>query len=195
MKRKNPQIDAFLASADRWPAEMKKLRTILLDCGLDEELKWSKPCYAFQGANLALILPVTRYCAVLFMKGGLLKDPDRRLSKTGPNAEVGRQLRVTSVREIAEQESVLRDFLRQAIEAEKAGLKVKVKPVSKLKFPEEFQSRLKADPKLKAAFSALTPGRQKAYIFFISAAKQAKTRVARVDKCAAKILKGKGLDD
>ncbi|HEY3757169.1 MAG TPA: YdeI/OmpD-associated family protein [Opitutaceae bacterium] len=195
MAKTNPKIDAYLAAADRWQAEMRKLRTILNDCGLDEELKWGKPCYAFEGHNVAVVQPMSQYCALLFMKGALLKDPGRHLAKTGPNAEVGRQLRFNRTREIADQESVLRDFVRQAIEAEKAGLKIKTNPVSEMKLPEEFQTRLTADPKLKAAFSALTPGRQRAYLFFISGAKQSKTREARVEKCAPRILREKGLDD
>lgn len=173
---------------------MGKLRTIILDCGLDEELKWGKPCYAFQGKNVVIIQGFKAYCALLFFKGVLLKDADGVLDKTGENTQVGRQMRFTHVREIVEREPILKAYIREAVEVEKAGLKVKIKKHPK-PIPEELQNKLDKIPALKAAFEALTPGRQRAYIFYFSAAKQSKTRESRVEKCMRRILNGKGLHD
>ena len=192
---KNPKVDAWLREAGQWRPEMEKLREIVLGCGLTEEIKWGKPGYTFEEKNVVVLQGFKAYCALLFFKGVLLKDPDGILVKTGPNAHVGRQARFNSVREIIERGAALKACVRQAIEAEKAGLKVPAIKNSELKIPEEFQNKLDAIPALKTAFAGLTPGRQRAYIFYISAAKQSKTRASRVEKCMPQILKGKGLDD
>ncbi len=194
-RRTNPKVDAYLSKAEKWREELAKLRTIILDCGLTEELKWGKPCYAFQTGNIVIMLPLKAHCALLFFKGSLLKDPSGILTKAGENSEAGRQLRFTDVREITKMEPVLKAYLREAMEVEKAGLTVKTKKVSELKIPEELQNKLDKVPAFKAAFVALTPGRQRGYIFYFSAPKQPKTRESRIEKCRQAILKGKGLYD
>jgi uncharacterized protein YdeI (YjbR/CyaY-like superfamily) len=190
----NPKVDAYLARAKKWRAETEKLRALILDCGLTEELKWGKPCYAFQEGNIVIIQGFKAFCALLFFKGVLLKDPNGILIKTGANTRVGRQIRFTNVREITGRETILKAYIREAIEVERAGLKVDLKtdpePV-----PQELQIKLDAIPALKTAFAALTPGRQRAYIFYFSGAKQSQTRAARIEKCMPQILKGKGLND
>jgi uncharacterized protein YdeI (YjbR/CyaY-like superfamily) len=188
-----PKVDKYLSTARNWQKEQKKLRTIVLDCGLTEELKWGKPCYMFEGKNIVVIQGFKDYCALLFLKGFLLKDPDGILVKTGENTRVGRQIRFTGIQEIVKREAVLKTYIYQAVEVERAGVKADVKKDPKLKIPEEFQSRLNKNPALKKAFAALTPGRQKAYIFYFSAPKQSKTREARVEKCTRQILDGRGL--
>lgn len=195
MRKLNPKVDAYVAKAKTWQKETQKLRRIILDCQLTEELKWGQPCYAFQKSNVVLIQGFKEYCALLFFKGMLLKDPNGILKKTGVNTRVGRQIRFTNVREIVEMEPILKTYIHQAIEVEKAGVKVAPPKKSELKLPSEFQSKLKSDSVLKAAFAALTPGRQRAYSFYFSAPKQSKTREARIEKCRRQILKGKGLDD
>jgi uncharacterized protein YdeI (YjbR/CyaY-like superfamily) len=195
-KRKmNSKVDAYLNDAKQWRPEMEKLRMILLDCQLTEELKWGKPCYAFQESNVVVIQGFKAYCALLFFKGVLLKDPNGILVKTGENTRVGRQIRFTDVREIVKQEAILKAYIVQAIEVEKAGLKVDSKTDAELKIPEEFKNKLAENPALKTAFAALTPGRQRAYGFYFSAPKQSKTRDSRIEKCVRQILKGKGLND
>jgi len=191
----NPKVDAYLAKAENWREVMAKLRTIILDCGLTEELKWGKPCYAFEEKNVVIIQGFKAYCALLFFKGCLLKDPNGILVKTGENTRVGRQIRFTDARDIVKMKTILKTYIQQAIEVEKAGLKVEVKEPPKLVIPEEFQKRLDKNPALKTAFNALTPGRQRAYGFYFSVAKQSKTRESRIDKCMSHILNGKGLDD
>jgi uncharacterized protein YdeI (YjbR/CyaY-like superfamily) len=192
----NPKVDKFLGRAQKWQEEMKKLRTIALDCGLTEELKWGKPCYMFQDSNIVVIQGFKEYCALLFLKGFLLQDADGILVKTGENTRVGRQIRFTSVREIVKMKDLLKAYIYQAIEVEKAGLKGDVKKkAEKLNYPEELQNRFAKSPALKKAFEALTPGRQKGYIMFFSAPKQSKTRDSRIDKCTQQILDGKGLYD
>jgi len=191
----NPKVDVYLGKAKKWQEEMKKLRTIILDCGLTEDLKWGKPCYAFQKTNVVIIQGFKAYCALLFFKGVLLNDAKGILVKTGPNTRVGRQLRFTNVREIVKMEPILKAYINEAIEVEKAGLKVELKENTDLVFPEEFQKKLGENPALKAAFDALTPGRQRAYNFYFSGAKQSKTRESRVEKCIRPILRGKGLND
>ncbi len=191
----NPAVDAYVGKAEKWRKELEKLRKLLLDCQLTEELKWGKPCYTFQNHNIVLILPLKEYCALLFLKGGLLNNPNGILIKAGPNAEAGRQIRFTNVREIVEKEAIVKGCVHQAIEVDKAGLKVQPKKITELKIPEEFQDKLAETPALKAAFYALTPGRQRAYIFYFSAPKQSKTRASRVEKCMPQILDGKGLND
>jgi uncharacterized protein YdeI (YjbR/CyaY-like superfamily) len=191
----NPKVDNYMGKAKIWRDEMAKLRKITLACGLTEELKWRKPCYAFQGSNVVIIQDFREYCALLFFKGVLLKDPDGILKKTGSNTRVGRQIRFTSVREIVELEPVLKTYIQQAIDVEKAGLKVEAEEKTELVLPEEFRKKLNEMPALKKAFAALTPGRQRAYNFYISAPKQSQTRESRIEKCIPLILKGKGLND
>lgn len=191
----NSKVDAFLARTEKWQPEFKKLRAIALACGLAEELKWGQPCYTFQDKNIVLMHGFKEYCALLFFKGSLLKDPKGILIQQTKNVQAGRQVRFTSVREIAAMEPALKAYIREAIEVEKAGLKVKHKSTADFKVPEEFQSKLNEMPALKTAFNALTPGRQRGYLFYFSAAKQSKTRAERVRKYIPQILKGKGLDD
>lgn len=190
----NPKVDGYLRRAKKWQEEMKKLRRIILDCQLTEELKWGKPCYTYQGKNIVVIQGFKDYCALLFLKGFLLNDPEGILVMTGENTRVGRQIRFTHVREIVTLKATLKAYIYEAIEVEKAGLKGNLKMDPK-PIPEEFQNELDAVPALKKAFDALTPGRQRAYIFYFSAPKLSKTRASRVEKCKKQILKGKGLDD
>jgi uncharacterized protein YdeI (YjbR/CyaY-like superfamily) len=191
----NPKVDAYLSKVRKWREEMAKLRTILLDCHFTEELKWGKPCYMFQKSNLVIILGLKNYCALLLCKGALLKDPDGILVKAGEETQAARQIRFTNVREIVKMEPILKAYFQEAIEAEKAGLKVIYKKNTELTFPEEFQNKLDKNPALKTAFQALTPGRQRAYNIYFSAAKQSKTRQSRIEKCMPQILEGKGLND
>jgi len=174
---------------------MEALRTIVLDCGLAEELKWRHPCYTLDGKNVVLIHGFKEYCALLFFKGALMKDPEGILAQQTENVQAGRQIRFTSVREIAAMKPVLKAYVREAIEVEKAGLKVKHKKTSDFPVAEEFQKKLDETPALKTAFKALTPGRQRDYFFYFSSAKQSKTRVARIEKSVQKILDGKGMND
>jgi uncharacterized protein YdeI (YjbR/CyaY-like superfamily) len=191
----NPKVDWFFSKAKKWREEFEKLRTIVLDCGLAEELRWGKPCYTFQNANIVLIHGFKDYCALLFFKGALLKDPKGVLIQQTENVQAARQIRFTSVREIVAMKPILKAYIHEAIDVEKAGLEVNYKRTSEFKMPEEFQNKLKETPALKTAFDALTPGRQKGYLLYFSGAKQSKTREARVEKCMPQILKGKGLDD
>ncbi|WP_243345534.1 YdeI/OmpD-associated family protein [Parabacteroides sp. FAFU027] len=191
----NPKVDAFLSKTDKWQEEMVKLRKIALDCGLTEELKWGVPCYTHQQNNVVLIHGFKEYCALLFFKGALLQDTHGILIQQTTNVQAGRQIRFTNIREITEQEDILKAYIFQAIEVEKAGLKVEFKKSSEYNIPEEFQKRLDEIPALKSAFEALTPGRQRAYILYFSQPKQAKTRESRVEKCIPMILDGKGLND
>lgn len=190
----NPEVDSFLRNAEQWQEEMEQLRTICLDCRLTEELKWSKPCYTFQESNIVIIQPFKESCALMFFKGVLLKDPDDVLEKPGEHSKVARRIPFTGVQEIAEMEPLLKSYIHEAIEAEKAGLEVeiteKTEPV-----PEEFQRKLDENPTLKTAFDALTPGRKRGYILHFSGAKKSETRKRRVEKCIPKILDGKGLHD
>jgi uncharacterized protein YdeI (YjbR/CyaY-like superfamily) len=190
----NPKVDGFLRKAGRWQKEFAELRKIVLDRDLTEDMKWMHPCYTFQKKNVVLIHGFKEYCAILFMRGALLKDPKGILIKIG-NTQAGRQIRFTNVREIVEREPIVKAYIDEAIEVEKAGLKVKLKKTSDFKIPEEFQKKLKSMPALKAAFAKLTPGRQRGYLFYFSGAKQSKTREERVEKCVPRILGGKGLDD
>ena len=190
----NPQVDGFLRKAKQWQEELKELRRIILDCQLNEEMKWRHPCYTLQGKNVVLIHGFKEYCAVLFMKGALLKDAKGLLVAPG-KMQSGRQIRFANVREITQMEPTLKAYIHEAIEAEKSGLKVRHKTTAEFKVPEEFKEKLKEAPALKAAFDALTPGRQRGYLLYFSGAKQSKTRESRVEKCMPQILKGKGLDD
>lgn len=191
----NPRVDFFFNKAKNWHEEYEKLRMIVLDCGLVEELKWGCPCYTFQKANIVLIHGFKEYCALLFFKGALLKDPKGILIQQTENVQSARQVRFTNAREIIKLQPALKAYIHEAIEVEKAGLKVNLKKTSDFKIPEEFQNKLDAKPALKTAFHALTPGRQRAYIFYFSQPKLSKTRESRVEKYIPQILKGKGLDD
>jgi uncharacterized protein YdeI (YjbR/CyaY-like superfamily) len=191
----NSKVDGFLRTAKKWREEFEKLRTVCLDCELTEELKWGKPCYTYQKSNIVLIHGFKEYCALLFFKGALLKDAKGILVQQTQNVQAARQIRFTNVREIVEMERILKAYIKEAIEVERAGLEVDYKKTSEFVIPEEFQNRLDKSPTMKAAFDALTPGRQRGYILYFSAAKQSKTRESRVDKCVQQILDGKGLND
>src|SRR5438552_10584988 len=191
----NPKVDWFFDKATKWQKEYEKLRTILLDCGLTEELKWGCPCYTFQKRNIVLIHGFKEYCALLFFKGGLLNDANGILIQQTENVQAARQIRFTNVREIVKMKPILKAYIYEAIEVEKAGLKVNLKRTSEFKVPEEFQKKLDETPALKKAFAALTPGRQRGYLFYFSQPKQSKTRESRVEKCMQQILNGKGLND
>ncbi len=191
----NPKVDAVLSKAKTWQEEMKKLRTIVLDCGLTEELKWGQPCYTLDKRNIVLIHGFKEYCALLFFKGALLNDGRGILIRQTENVQAARQIRFTNVREIVKMERILKAYIYEAIEVEKAGLKVKLKKTSDYKIPKEFQNKLNENPALKSAFDALTPGRQRGYIFYFSQPKQSKTRESRIEKCIPQILNGKGLND
>jgi uncharacterized protein YdeI (YjbR/CyaY-like superfamily) len=191
----NPKVDLYLRKAKKWQEEMAKLRMIILDCQLTEELKWGKPCYTFQKNNIVIIVGFKEYCALIFCKGALLNDADGILIKPGENTQAARQIRFTNVREIVEMEPILKAYIYEAIEVEKAGLEVNFKAITELIHPEEFQKNLDEDPGLKAAFEALTPGRQRAYSLYFSAPKLSKTRESGVKKCMQQILNGKGLND
>lgn len=191
----NPKVDFFFDKAKQWQKEYEKLRTIILDCGLNEELKWGCPCYTFQKKNIVLIHGFKEYCALLFFKGALLNDAESILIQQTANVQAARQIRFTNLREIVKMEKTLKAYINEGIEVEKAGLTVKLKKTSDFKIPEEFQKKLNKNAALKKAFAALTPGRQRAYIFYFSQAKQSKTREARIEKYMPQILKGKGLED
>jgi len=191
----NPKVDEIIGKAEKWQEEFSKLRTIILDCQLTEEVKWGQPCYTFQNSNVVLIHGFKEYCAILFIKGALLQDARGILIRQTENVQAGRQVRFTNVKEIMELEPVLKAYIYEAIEVEKAGLKVDFKRNSELIFPEEFKIKMDEIPALKIAFEALTPGRQRAYNFYFSSPKQSKTRESRVEKFIPQILDGKGLDD
>jgi uncharacterized protein YdeI (YjbR/CyaY-like superfamily) len=198
----NPKVDFYFTKNIKWQEEIKKLRMITLDCGLTEKLKWGVPCYTLQTgiahkleSNIVLIHVFKEYCALLFFKGALLNDANGILIQQTKNVQAGRQIRFTNLREIGKMESILKAYIYEAIEVEKAGLRVNFKKTSEFIIPEEFQNRLNKIPALKAAFAALTPGRQRAYIYYFSQPKQSKTRESRIDKYIKHILNGKGLDD
>jgi uncharacterized protein YdeI (YjbR/CyaY-like superfamily) len=195
MNRMNPKVDAFIGKAKKWQEELRKLRMIVLDCQLTEELKWGQPCYTFQKSNIVIISGFKEYCALNFFKGALLDDANGILIRPGEHTQAGRQIRFTSVQEIVEMEPILKAYLYEAIEVEKAGLKVNYKETSDYVIPEELQSKLDEIPALRTAFDGLTPGRQRAYLLYFSAPKQSKTRASRVDKYMQHILNGKGLND
>jgi uncharacterized protein YdeI (YjbR/CyaY-like superfamily) len=195
MNKMNPKVDFFFSKAKKWKEEFEKLRMIVLDCGLTEELKWGHPCYTFQKSNIVLIHGFKEYCAFLFFKGALLKDANGILIQQTENVQAARQIRFTNVREIVKMKTILKAYIHEAIEVEKAGLKVDYKKTSEFNIPEEFQNKLDKIPALKTAFDALTPGRQRGYIFYFSQPKQSKTRESRVKRCVQQILKGKGLND
>lgn len=195
MNGMNPKVDAFFSKTKKWREELEKLRTIILDCGLTEELKWGKPCYTVQNSNIVILQGFKDFCALLFTKGALLKDPNGILEKPGENTQAARRIPFTNTREIVEMQTILKAYIHEAIEAEKSGLKVNFKKTTEFIIPEEFQNRLDELPALKTAFDALTPGRQRAYILYFTAPKQSKTRESRVEKCMQQILSGKGLND
>jgi uncharacterized protein YdeI (YjbR/CyaY-like superfamily) len=191
----NPKVDWFFDKETQWQKEYQQLRTLILDCGLAEELKWGCPCYQYEGTNVVLIHGFKEYCALLFFKGALLNDPNGILIQQTKNVQSARQIRFTSVQEIMKQKATLKAYIYEAVEVERAGLRVKLKKTADFQMPEEFQKKLKKMPSLKKAFEALTPGRQRAYIFYFSQAKLAKTREARVEKYTKQILEGRGLED
>lgn len=191
----NPKVDVYLSKAKKWQEEFEKLRMIILDCQLTEELKWGVPCYTFQKGNIVLIHGFKEYCALLFIKGALLHDAHGILIQQTENVQAGRQIRFTNVREIVEMEPILKAYIYEAIEVEKAGLEVTLKKHTEYTIPEELQHKFDEIPALKTAFEALTPGRQRAYMLHFSEPKQSKTRESRVEKCIQQILNGKGLND
>jgi uncharacterized protein YdeI (YjbR/CyaY-like superfamily) len=191
----NPKVDFYFTKAKRWKPELEELRRIALNCQLVEELKWGCPCYTFEGRNIVLIHDFKEYCAFLFFKGALLKDPKSLLIQQTKNVQAARQIRFTNAKEIAKLEKTLKAYIYEAVEVEEAGLKVEFKAKKELEIPEEFQQKLDKDPVLKTAFNTLTPGRQRAYVLHFSGAKQSATRASRVEKCIPQILEGKGLND
>ncbi len=195
MNKINPKVDEYLSQFDKWQAELQQLRSIVLDCGLTEELKWGVPCYTFEGGNIVLIHSFKEYCAIGFFKGALLKDEKGLLIQQTENSQTARQLRFANVEAIIEQEPLLKVYIQEAIEVEKAGLKVAFKPTSEFNLPEELQQELDKNPTFKAAFEGLTPGRQRGYLLHFSEPKQSKTRRARIEKYLPQILNGKGFND
>lgn len=191
----NPKVDWYFEKEKRWQNEIRKLRAIALDCDLVEELKWGCPCYTFEKRNIVLIHVFKEYCAFLFFKGALLKDPKGILIQQTENVQAARQIRFTNVQEIVKLEKTLKAYIYEAANVEASGLKVDYKKTSDFKIPDEFQKQLNKNRALKTAFNSLTPGRQRAYLFYFSSAKQSKTRESRIEKYLPKILEGKGLDD
>ena len=189
----NPKVDAYVRRSEKWPEEMTELRPILLGCGLTEEIKWGKPCYSHDGGNIVILQEMKEFLALMFFKGALLNDSEGVLEEQGPNSRSARRIRFTSVDDVARLTDTVKAYIDEAIEVEEAGLEVG--PAPELLLVEELQNRLDQDTKLKAAFEALTPGRQREYNLYFSGAKQAKTREARVEKYAQKILDGKGFRD
>jgi uncharacterized protein YdeI (YjbR/CyaY-like superfamily) len=195
MKNANPKVDWYFEKAEKWRPEIEKLRAIALGSGLTEDLKWGCPCYSQGEGNIVLIHTFKDYCAYLFFKGALMKDPKGLLVQQTKNVQSARQVRFTAVREIEKLESVLKAYIQEAVKVEKAGMKVAFKTASEFPVPAEFRSRLERDSVLKAAFEGLTPGRRKAYLLHFAGAKQSKTREARVEKAIPLILDGMGIDD
>lgn len=195
MNEMNPKVDFFFKKAEKWQAEYEKLRIIVLECGLSEELKWGVPCYTFQGSNVVLMHGFKEYCALLFVKGALLNDPNGILIQQTENVQSARQVRFTNLQQIVDLEPVLKAYIAEATEVEKSGLKIEFKKTTEFPMPEEFINKLEEVPGLQDAFEALTPGRQRAYLLYFSQPKQAKTRESRIEKYIQKILEGKGLDD
>ncbi|SIO52770.1 YdeI/OmpD-associated family protein [Chitinophaga niabensis] len=191
----NPKVDFYFKKAKKWQKELEQLRSIMLDCHLTEELKWGVPCYTFEKSNIVLIHDFKDYCALLFHKGALMKDPHGILIQQTENVQSARQVRFTSLAEIKKLEPILKEYVFEAIEIKEAGLKVAFKKVSEYKVPEEFEKKLAEMPALKKAFYALTPGRQRGYLLHFSSAKQSKTRESRIEKYMRQILDGKGLED
>ncbi len=195
MNKMNPKVDGYLRKSKQWQDELRKLRTVILDCPLTEEVKWRVPCYTFQESNIVLMGRFKEYCMLSFVKGALLNDANGILIKPGENTQAARVIRFTNVQQIVEIEPILKAYIHEAIKVEQAGLKVSFKKSAEFIVPREFQNKLDEIPALKTAFDALTPGRQRAYLLYFSAAKQSKTRESRVEKWMPQILDGKGLDD
>ncbi len=191
----NPDVDFYFDKEKKWQDEIERLRAIALDCGITEELKWGCPCYMYGKSNVVLIHTFKEYCALLFFKGSLLQDPEGILIQQTKNVQAARQIRFTNAREIVKMKNILRAYIYEAIEVEKAGLQVKLKKTTEYGIPEEFQKKLNKSASLKNAFKALTPGRQRGYLLHFSAAKQSSTRESRIEKSIPQILKGKGLND
>ncbi|OAX48753.1 YdeI/OmpD-associated family protein [Paenibacillus sp. AD87] len=191
----NPKVDEYLNKAKKWKEESEKLREIVLSCNLTEDYKWMHPCYTLENKNIVIIHGFKEYCALLFHKGALLKDKQGILIQQTENVQAARQIRFTNLQQIVDMETILKEYILEAIEVEKAGLKVELKKNTEYDVPEEFQTKLNENPALKTAFEALTPGRQRAYLFYFSQPKQSKTRVSRVEKSTQQILDGKGLND
>jgi uncharacterized protein YdeI (YjbR/CyaY-like superfamily) len=191
----NPKVDDFISNAKKWQPEIEQLRLLLLDCGLTEGFKWRTPCYSFQGNNVVLIGSFKEYCALSFFKGTLLQDSNEILSKPGENSQAVRFFKFTNLEEIIEQKSIIKVYLYEAIEIEKAGLKVNFKSNTELELVAELQNTLAKNSALKTAFQALTPGRQRAYNLYFSTPKQSKTRETRIEKYTQRILNGKGIND
>lgn len=191
----NPKVDFYFIKAKMWQEELEQLRMIILDFGLTEELKWGKPCYTYQNVNIVLLHDFKEYCALLFFKGALLKDTENILTQQTENVQSARQLRFTSVNQIIKLTDIIKAYVFEAVEVEKADLKVDLKKTNEFNIPNEFQLKLTENAILKKAFEALTPGRQRAYYLYFSAPKQAKTRELRIEKCIEQILNGKGLND
>ncbi len=195
MNKPNPQVDGLLRKSKQWQQELQALREIALACPLTEEVKWRHPCYTSEGRNIVILGGFKNWCVMTFVKGVLLKDPKGILVEPGENTQGARMARFTNLQQIVKLKAVLKAYIHEAIEIEKAGLKVPMKKITERAVPEELQARLDEDPALKAAFQALTPGRQRLYLMHISGAKQSATRVSRVEKCVPRILQGKGLND
>lgn len=195
MNEMNPKVDFFFKKAKQWQAEYEKLRVIILGSGLTEELKWGCPCYTLENSNIVLIHGFKEYCAILFMKGVLMKDPEGILIQQTENVQSSRQVRFTSLQQIVEMEPILKTYINEAIQVERSGVKVPFKKATEFSMPDEFLVRMEENPDLDAAFYGLTPGRQRAYLLFFSAPKQSKTRQARVEKYIPHILEGRGLND
>lgn len=193
MSAENAKVDEFVSRATRWRGEIEALRSILLDCGLDEELKWGKPCFLFEGSNVAIIQPFKELCALMFFKGVLLEDTHGLLRSQGENTQSAMRLEYTSEDRI--DPAVVKDYVKQAIAVEKAGLKVDFEAKRELELPEELTRILDENPELAKAFEDLTPGRQRGYVLHFTGAKQSKTRTARIERSIPKILEGKGLHD
>lgn len=192
---RNPKVDAFFASVEKWQKEMEKLRAIALECGLTEELKWGAPCYTVDGRNVVLIHGFKEYCALLFFKGALLKDSKRVLVQQTSNVQAARQIRFTNTAQITKLKTVIKAYIKQATALEKAGARVTLKKTAEFDMPAEFREKLAQNAALKEAFEALTPGRQRGYILHFASAKQATTREARIEKCLDLIFASKGLND
>jgi uncharacterized protein YdeI (YjbR/CyaY-like superfamily) len=195
MYKKNPKVDDFINNEKRWKGEVEKLRLILSNSSMSEEYKWGKPCYTYNGNNIVLIHAFKEYVALLFIKGSLMKDSEKILIKQTENVQAGRQLRFTTIQQIIEDENLIKEYIQEAIEVEKSGLKVEFKKGEDFTIVEEFQRELNSNSALKSAFEALTPGRQKGYLLYFSQGKQAKTRLSRIEKCIPLILDGFGLHD
>ena len=191
----NPKVDFYFDKNENWQKEIEKMRSIVLDCGLEEELKWGCPCYRYNDTNVVLIHVFKEYCAFLFFKGALLNDPEGILVQQTENVQAARQMRFTNLKEIVRLEAAIKAYIYEAIEVEKAGLKVTLKKTAEFKMPEEFEKRLNKNKALRTAFESLTPGRQRAYLLHFSSAKQAKTRESRIEKYIPQILEGRGIDD